>query len=167
MMKKPLILALALMSQGALADEASTAKARELMEVMEMRQNVEKAFGQVIKYNTGMIDQQPGMTPEQKSTAKEAVTAATKVSIEEMLKVDWEGMFAEIYGEVFSVEEVQGLIDFYQSPVGKKFTAKQAELTQATMGRMQMEMAKMMPKIQAATQKAVMDATAPASKASE
>jgi len=50
------------------------------------------------------------------------------------------------------------IIDFYKSPVGKKMLEKQPELVAATMQRMQTEMAKLMPKIQAATMSAIQDA---------
>ena len=59
---------------------------------------------------------------------------------------------------MFTEEELQGLIDFYKSPVGNKFLEKQPELMAATMNRMQTEMAKIMPKIQEAAMTAVQEA---------
>jgi hypothetical protein len=72
-----------------------------------------------------------------------------------MKSVDWNKMFAEVYAEVFTAEEIDGLIKFYKSPLGQKLLAKEPQLTKATMAKMQVEMAKIMPKLQANMAKAI------------
>ena len=69
-------------------------------------------------------------------------------------------MFAEIYSDVFTEDEIQGIIDFYKSPIGQKMLEKQPELTGATMQKMQVEMAKIMPAIQKAAMEAITEAQA-------
>jgi hypothetical protein len=132
-------------------------KAVELMELMEIRKNIDASMGQISSYMEQMIESQD-LDPK----AKEAVKAASKKSMAEtfqaMKEMNWESMFGEIYSEVFTEEELQGLIDFYKSPVGKKFLEKQPELMDATMTRIQTEMAKFMPMIQEATMTAVQEA---------
>ena len=157
-MKKILILlSLAIFSNIAFANEESTEKAKELITLMKIKENVEKSFAQISKFSDSMIDSQ-NLSDEEKKEAKELTASSTKTTFKEMLKMDWEGMFADIYAEVFTVEELQGLIDFYKTPVGQKFIDKQLDLQKATMGRMQIEMTKVMPKIQESIQKSIEEA---------
>lgn len=124
---------------------------------MEITENVEKSFAQVVKFSDQMIDSQ-NLSDEEKKEAKKLTKSSTEKTFKEMLKMDWEGMFAEIYSEVFTDEELQGLIDFYKTPIGQKFLKKQQPLQIATMNRMQQEMAKVMPKIQESIQRSIEEA---------
>lgn len=154
---KTILLSLALLSSAVFAEDNSSEKAKELMSVMKVRENVEKAFAQIPQFSDRIIDSQ-NLSDEEKKKAKELAASSTKATFKEMLQMDWEGMLSEIYAEVFTEEELQGLIDFYKTPVGQKFIEKQLALQKATMGRMQIEMAKMMPKIQEAAQKSIQEA---------
>lgn len=60
--------------------------------------------------------------------------------------------FAELYMEMYSEDELEQLVGFYESPVGKKFIKRTPELMQRTVGIMQQRMAAMMPEIQELTQ---------------
>ncbi len=64
------------------------------------------------------------------------------------------GDFVKIYADVFSAEELQGMIDFFKGPVGQKFIGKQPQVQAAVMQRMQSLMLEMQPKIRAAIEKA-------------
>lgn len=156
-MKTILILSLSLFCHFVHAEEQVSAKAKELMALMKVTENVEKSFAQVGKFSDSMIDAQ-NLTAEEKEKAKELTKSSTDATFKEMLKMDWEGMFAEIYAEVFTDEELQGLIDFYKTPAGQKFIDKQQDLAGATMVRMQQEMSKVMPKIQEAIKKSIQEA---------
>lgn len=157
-MKQTLTLILALFIAGSAFADAH-AKAVELMKLMEIRKNIEASSGQIQQFATSMIDSQ-GLDAEAAAQAKKAVAKSTAVSINAMKEMDWEGMFAGIYADVFTEDEIQAMIDFYQSPVGKKMLAKQPELTAATMQKMQVEMAKIMPQIQQAAMEAITEAQA-------
>ena len=132
-------------------------KAIELMKMMEIRKNIESVKANMSQYVNQMIDAQ-GLAPEVAEKAKVATSARMKITFQEMMKMDWEGMFAEIYTEVFSEDEMQGLIDFYNTPTGKKFIEKQPALQAAIMQKLQVEMAKIMPAIQQAAMEAVQEA---------
>ena len=69
--------------------------------------------------------------------------------------IEWEEKFAKIYAAVFTTEELQGLIDFYKSPIGKKFLEKQPQLMLATMGKMSGEIEKLWPKINSEVMNAI------------
>lgn len=157
-MKKILLtLSIALFSNIAFADDKSTEKATELMSLLKISENVEKSFAQISKLSDGMIDAQ-NLSDEEKVKAKKLAKSSTETTFKELLKMDWESMFADIYAEVFTADELQGLIEFYKTPVGQKFIDKQIDLQKATMGRMQVEMAKVMPKVQEAIQQSIQDA---------
>jgi hypothetical protein len=66
-------------------------------------------------------------------------------------ELSWDKMkdlYVQVYRETFSQEEVDGLIAFYQTPVGQSFVNKQPELIKRTMAIMQQRMAPLLQKIQ-------------------
>jgi uncharacterized protein len=58
-----------------------------------------------------------------------------------------------IYSSVFSEEELQGIIAFYQSDAGQKMVKRQPELMQASMAVMQEQSMLLMPKIKQLVEK--------------
>ena len=63
-------------------------------------------------------------------------------------ELNWEKLkdpFINIYAESFTAEELEAMIKFYESPVGKKLVEKQPEMQQKTMQLMQTIMMKLMP----------------------
>jgi len=56
--------------------------------------------------------------------------------------------YVQTYREMFSQEEVNGLIAFYQTPVGQSLVSKRPELTKRTMTILQQRMAPVMQRIQ-------------------
>ena len=76
-------------------------------------------------------------------------------------ELSWESlkpMYIEIYRDSFTQEEIDGLIAFYQSPVGMAFVNKMPIVMQKSMTSMQARMQPMMEKMQAATRQALEDA---------
>ncbi|MDD3605464.1 MAG: DUF2059 domain-containing protein, partial [Kiritimatiellae bacterium] len=61
------------------------------------------------------------------------------------IKTDYIG----IYAETFTADELKGIIDFYKTPVGRKFIEKQPEIMEKSMRVTQKQMMTLMPKIQA------------------
>ena len=57
-------------------------------------------------------------------------------------------MFIQIYTEVFSEEEIDGIIGFYKSPAGKAMIEKSPLLMQRVMPMMQKVTADLQPDIQ-------------------
>jgi len=132
-------------------------KATELMQLMEITKHLDSTQEQMETFAEQMVASQ-GLPPEQAKEAKALAKQSMNSTFEAMKSIPWEETFAEIYASVFSEEELQGLIDFYQSPVGQKFLEKQPELMKTTMQKMQGEMAKIMPQIQADIQAAIEEA---------
>ena len=87
--------------------------------------------------------------------AVEGVLSADKLQV----------VYEKIYAEIYSQEEVDGLIAFYSSPIGQVFAEKQPQISQRTNKVMQQTMLPMIMKIQSATeadQRMIMAAHAPA-----
>lgn len=66
-------------------------------------------------------------------------------------ELSWEKMkdqYVQVYRETFSQEEIDGLIAFFQTPVGRSFVSKQPDLTKRTMTIMQQHMEPLKQKLQ-------------------
>jgi len=157
-MKKIIILSLiALPFFTQLAGAHSLEKAKELINIMELTKQLDATQQALSKFIDQMVDSQ-GLSAEEAKQAKALSKKRMESTFEGMKSIDWETMFADIYASVFSEEEIQALIDFYTSPAGKKLLDKQPELIAASLQKMQGEMAKLIPKIQADVAKAIEEA---------
>ena len=139
------------------------AKAEELMSLLNIDKNMQGAFAQVEKMQEQMMDSK-SLSPEEKE--KQAKMRKNILEITKSI-FNWETLkpaFIQIYAGTFSEEELQGMIEFYKTPVGQKWIEKQPELQAATMQKMQSLMLEAQPKIQAVIKKE-MDAEKPASAA--
>ncbi len=136
------------------AEEATAerkAAADKLLRVMKVDEGMKSAFDQMTEMQKATIAQQVEK-PEEREKALRAAEAATGPLREELAWEKVGGMFVEIYAEVFTKEELEALVKFYESPSGQKFVEKQPQLQAATMQRMQALMMEVMPKIQARVQ---------------
>jgi uncharacterized protein len=73
-------------------------------------------------------------------------------------ELSWEKMkdlYVQAYRETFSQEEIDGLVAFYQTPVGRSFVSKQPELMKRTLAIMQQRMAPMTQRIQKISEETV------------
>jgi len=89
---------------------------------------------------------------ESSALAEELMEAMEKTAALMTEAMSWDNMkdeYTAIYTDVFTEEELTGLVSFYKSPIGQKFVAKQPELMQRSMQISQKLMAGLMPKIKA------------------
>jgi uncharacterized protein len=156
-MKRVIVSALAVLVAGQVFAEETKdtrAAAEKLLELFNMEATFDQAMGQAMQMSVGMIDSQD-LPESEKVEARKAVEASMKITLEKFSWDRMKGMFVDIYAEVLSLEELEGLIAFYESPIGRKFIKKQPELTSATMQKMQGLMQELMPEIQKEVEKAV------------
>jgi len=137
-----------------------TAKAEELMGLLNIDKNMQGAFAQVEKMQEQMIDTKdlPPEAKEKQAKIRKSILDATKSIF------SWETLkpaFIQIYAETFTEEELQGMIDFFKTPMGQKWIEKQPQLQAATMQKMQGIMLEAQPKLQEIIKKE-MDADKPA-----
>ncbi len=158
-----LILVVAGLARPLIAEEATPvakdkslrrAAAEKLLDLFNMDQTYDQAMKQTMSMAVRMIDGQD--LPEvEKANARKALEASMNVSME---KFSWKRMkdiFIDIYADVLDLEELEGLIAFYESPIGRKFLKKQPQLSLATMEKMQILMEEMMPDLQKAVDEAL------------
>lgn len=106
----------------------------QLIEVSDARYQYEMAMGMMRNQLLTHVDVE--LPPE------------FQQAIDEMLSWDeFMQPMLEVYAEVYSEEELRGLIAFYDSPVGKAFIVKAPLATQKTMTVMQEWMSKNMTKM--------------------
>ena len=130
------------------------AAAEKLLNLFNMDKTYDQAMQQAMNMAVNMIDGQD-LPAEEKVNARKAVEASMTVSMEKFSWQNMKGVFVEIYSEVLSLEELRGLIAFYESPIGQKFLKKQPQLSLATMEKMQLLMKEMMPALQKAVDEAL------------
>jgi uncharacterized protein len=130
--------------------------AEELMTLFQIDKNMDAALQQVGKMREQMAATKD-QTPEAKAKQQQMSEAINK---EIKSVMSWEKikpMFISIYAETFTAEELQGMITFFKSPLGRKWIEKQPQLQMATMQKMQAVVMEMQPKMQEAI-KRVMEA---------
>lgn len=109
--------------------------AEKLVTVMELKETIEQSFSAITK-----------MVPGQKNPS-----ATDKRVLDIIMKeLDWENTktgYIKMYAELFTEDEIKGLITFYESPIGQVFVKKQPELNQKSMLLSQQMMMKIIPKL--------------------
>jgi len=156
-MRKLIVFTLAILMSGIFTIQAAnddmavrSKLAAKLLEVMEVGKILNQTFDSVKTMQAGMTKQFVKNAKDQKLAIKH------QQKIMDLMKkeLSWDNLkpeFEKLYAETFSVKELEGLIKFYQSPIGKKFTAKQPEMQKKSMVMVQKMMMRIMPKIQALT----------------
>jgi uncharacterized protein len=149
-------IALLLTASGALAqDAARKAKIEEMFRITNMDRMVQQIMSQM----KTVIDQQLStmkLPPEAEAEAQESQDRMMKLIAERM---SWEKMkpaYIQLYDEVFTDEELDGILAFYRSPAGRAMIektpllmTKAVALSQKQMGDLQPEIQKMMKELDA------------------
>ena len=158
-MKRLGIIALVLLIAGGnvLAEDskATRAAAEKLLVLLEMEENLDNTMKQAMGMTANMMKKRTDLSPEQQKALQQALEVSTKATLEEFKWAKIKDMFIDIYAEVLTIEELEGLIKFYESPIGQQYIKKQPQLTTASMIRMQKLMEEVMPKIEASVKKAM------------
>ena len=137
---KLLLFALALAPM--LADEASK---RARIEEMLKLTNADALTNQVIQQVRNMALQNAT-----RSGASDPQGVQTRVLDLLKQEMSWEKMkpdYVKLYDELFTEEELDGIVAFYRSPAGQAMTKKMPQLVQRSMQMSQQKMTEIMPKI--------------------
>lgn len=139
---------LCLMAAGSLyADEQSHRKlAEELLTVMQVDKEVDATYDKIKAMHR---EQMKGMEVPQ-----ESLTYQDKMMDMMAQEMTWEKLkddYITVYTEVFTEEELKGLIDFYKTPMGQKYVEKTPGLRMKLMQVGQKHSMQLMPKIKAMT----------------
>ncbi|MFC3120748.1 DUF2059 domain-containing protein [Agaribacter flavus] len=149
-MKKMLIALFALsFSLQVLAEQkASNESVEQLLELTESSKLLDAVYGQVGGMFQNM-SQQMNLPPEKQPIINAYMDKVVALMKEEMSWAKLKPEMVNVYAKHFSQEEVNGLIAFYQTDVGKAMVNKMPMIMQDSMLLSQNMVMQMMPKIQA------------------
>ncbi len=116
--------------------------------------NMDETYDQAMNMAVGMVESQDLPDPE-KASARKAVVASMTISMEKFSWKHMKGIFIDIYSSVLALDELEGLIAFYESPIDQKYLKKRPQLNLATMEKMQQLMEEMMPDLQKAVDETI------------
>jgi hypothetical protein len=135
------------------ADDASkTAKVQELFTTMHMDHMMDQMMDAIttsLRQSLGTIPGADQMTVEQKKLTDDFLTKTLKVAND---SVGWSALepeYVKLYANIYSEEEIDGILAFYKSPAGQAMLAKTPQLTTGSMQIVQARMVDIQPKIKA------------------
>ena len=130
------------------ADEASHEEAaRELLTAMNAEQTIEQSYTQILPQLEAMAEQM-GVTGEERVIFDRYLRRMVAAMREELTWEKMEPGMVRTYMSVYSEQELRELAEFYESPLGQKFTRKMPELMTATMQMTQDMMEDFAPRVQ-------------------
>ena len=131
--------------------DSSRDSVEKLLLVMKQDQLMNQTFEQ-IKPLVLQQFQQMNLTQEQSQIIDKYMGKMFDVMKEAMSWDKIKDDFIEIYISVYTEEEIQELIKFYQSPIGQKLIEKEPLIIQQSMSLSQKYMMNLLPKIQEISQ---------------
>jgi len=146
-----LLLAVLTVSLSAPAAPPSDQSINQLLQLTRIDKQVDSVFAQMEAALKSALQQATKGRPL--SAEEQAILDRQQAKMAGIMKeeLSWDKMkdlYVQVYRETFSREEIDGLIAFYQTPVGQSFVSKQPDLMKRTMAIMQQRMAPMLQTIQ-------------------
>lgn len=143
-----------LFSLQAQAEPATRATIEKLLQVTDAAAMMDQAYLQLDQISEQML-KSSGTGLDTDPQARQMVRNINALVREELSWKQLEEPMIALYGNVFSEDELQDIIAFYQSEAGQKMLKRQPELMQGTMVMMQEQMQRLMPKMKALVDKQV------------
>jgi hypothetical protein len=141
------VVALLLGTSVALAQDAGkTAKIEEMLRLTKTDEMMQQVMSQMKAMNLQQI--QKNLPPDEKAQAAEM---QRKIFDLVNAKMSWEKFkpaIVQIYGEVYTDEELDGILAFYRSPAGHAMIEKMPQLMSRTMAVAQKLMGDIQPEIE-------------------
>lgn len=157
-LKSALALAAFCLSFNLCAAPATDASIEELLNLTQAQSTLDAAHAQleqVMKDGMNQALQGQRMNPKQQAAVDKLPARMAKIIREE---VTWEKMKPQlmvVYRDIFTQEEINGLIDFYKTPTGQTMTRKMPQVLQKSVQISQNMMMQVMPKMQQLMQETV------------
>jgi len=152
------VLCLLLVQGSALAQSATDASIRQLLAVTQAQKLVDGMYGQLDGMLSAAMQQKLGdrqLTPEQSKIVEDTQSEIVALFQREMGWSALEPAMIEIYRTHFSEAGVQGMLQFYDSEVGRSTIAKMPAVMQSSMEITQQRMATLIPQIEQIQRNAV------------
>ncbi len=135
----------------------------ELLTISKTKELLDSSSGTIERYvRQGMVAA-AGARPLSAQQQRMLEVLPAKIVAAVQPEFGWEGMkdeYVEIYRKSFSQEEVDALVQFYKSPVGEMLIARMPAVMENSMQVMQVRLAAVMPRIQAAVAAAMAEVKA-------
>jgi hypothetical protein len=146
-----LLLAVLTFSLSTPAAPSSDQSINQLLQLTKVDKLVDSVFTQMDGMMKASLQQATKRKPLR--AEEQAVLDRRQAKMAGLMKAElsWNKMkdlYVQAYRETFSQEEIDGLIAFYRTPVGRSLVSKQPELMKRTMTIMQQRLAPMMQRIQ-------------------
>jgi hypothetical protein len=135
------------------AQETKAAKIEELLKVSGAEAMSQQVYGQM-RAMVGTQLNAVGGSEEAKAAAAQMID---KVMAQLQERLSWARMkpeYVRLYDEVYSDQEITGILEFYKSAVGQAFLKKTPVLVSKSMEMVQRQMADFMPELQRMTKEA-------------
>lgn len=147
---KIVILAIVWIGLGAGQSLALDPAPRNLAEKLLLLMNQDQLVQQSIDY---LKDHQRQQLPQLNDSQTQAVMATYLDKIYEVIEseMSWEKIkndYIDLYLTVYSKEEIEGLIAFYEAPLGRKVIEKMPELMAQSMWISQKHLVRIIPEIE-------------------
>ena len=137
------------------ADEnTKAAKIDELMRLTQVESMTAKMGNQIRAMMLNQLNA-AGLPAQSTAGAPEMINRVV-AQIEE--RMSWDKVkpeYTKVYADVFSEEEITGIVAFYKTPIGQAMLAKMPQLMSKSMEISQRRMADLMPEIQRQMQEVV------------
>ncbi|WP_066272547.1 DUF2059 domain-containing protein [Hydrogenophaga palleronii] len=139
-------------SDASIATLLTVTQANKMVETMygNMEQTIRQAMQQATAGKT--------LTAEQARVIELAPARLANVLREEVTWAKLEPSMVQIYRDTFDQAEIDGLIAFYQSPIGQSFVTKMPIVMQRSMEASQTQLQAFLPKLQAAMEQVMKEA---------
>ncbi|WP_062062211.1 DUF2059 domain-containing protein [Cellvibrio sp. OA-2007] len=128
------------------SEPATTASVEKLLELTEASKMVDAVYAQIDSMSSGIATQM-GLTEKDRPEFDAYMKKVSALVTEEM---SWEKMkepMMQVYIKHFTEQEIQGMIEFYNSDIGKSTIKKMPLVMQDSMGVSQKMMEGVFPKI--------------------
>lgn len=144
-------LALVIAAAASAAQAAASAESVEkLMQVMQVQRQLDAVYAQTLPAMQNAMKQSMAQQANGAEAQRMFDTVMPRVNAVIREELSWSKLkpgFASVYAETFTQQEVDGLITFYQGPVGQALVAKTPQLAKASMMMMQERMGPVMQRV--------------------
>ena len=143
-----IFLALSVAFTGAKAQEnTKTAKIEELLKLTNAEAMSQQMYGQIRAMTTRQLDTMSG-SEEAKTAAAQTVDKLMSRLQERLSWAKMKPEYVRLYDEVYSDDEISGILAFYKSAAGEAFVKKMPVLITKSMEISQRQMSDLMPELQ-------------------
>lgn len=142
--------ALALAASTGAAAEPSAASVERLMQVMKVQSQLDAMYAQAVPQMQNAMRQALAaeLKPDEATRRLNAIAPRVNAVVRE--EMSWSKLkpdFAQLYQEMFTQQEVDGLIAFYEGPIGAALVDKMPQVSQKSMLMMQRRMGPVMQRV--------------------